>query len=304
MPKKEKARYPMSVPDDVKAVMRRIRKIEITTRALAEGAHAGLHSSLFRAQGIEFASLRQYVPGDDIRAIDWKVTARKNHPFVRTFTEDREQTFYFVVDRSGSGSFGSTSSKDDRMVDVAASLMFAAWKNHERIGLCIFTDRVECFMKARQGRAHLIHLLSVLISHRPPGKNTDISSMISFLSKNLNRRCSVIILSDFYSPSFEASLRILRNHHEVIAIRIADEREKELPDIGLVALEDLETGEQILIDTSDGAFRSRYREIASREDSRIRSILRKCHTGTVTLMSGDPSLVPLRRFFSSRRQGR
>jgi uncharacterized protein (DUF58 family) len=290
--------------DDVKDVIRQIKKIEITTKILAEGLPAGLHSSLFRAQGIEFSSLREYVVGDDIRAIDWKVSARLNHPFVRTFTEDREQTFYFVVDRSGSSGFGSESSKEKKMLEVVASLMFAAQKNHERIGLCLFTDRVECFIKARQGRPHLIHLLSALIRHRPQGKKTDINSMIRFLSRTLTRRSSVIILSDFYSPSFEPSLRILRNHHEVIAIRIADVREKELPDIGLIALEDMESGDQILLDTSDGTFRSRYQEIACQEDDRVQSLLRKNHTRTITLMSGDSSLIPLRRFFSSRRQGR
>jgi uncharacterized protein (DUF58 family) len=290
--------------EEVKEVIRRIKKIEITTRALTEGSQAGLHASLFRAQGIEFSSLREYVPGDDIRAIDWKVSARKNHPYVRTFTEDREQTFYVAVDRSGSGTFGSKQCKDDRMLEVAASIMFAAQRNHERIGLCIFTGQVECFIRARQGRAHLIHLLTTLVRFRPLGKTTDIGSMIRFLSENLARRSSIIILSDFYSPPFESQLRILRNRHEVIAVRISDVRETELPDIGLVALEDVESGEQLLLDTSDGSFRNRYKELACREDSRIQSALRKCRTGTVTLTSGDSSLLPLRQFFSSRRQGR
>jgi uncharacterized protein (DUF58 family) len=289
--------------DDVKDLIRRIKKIEITTKILAEGLPAGIRSSLFRAQGIEFSNLREYVAGDDIRAIDWKVSARLNHPFVREFAEDREGTFYFVVDRSGSGSFGSDSSKNEKMLEVVASLMFAAQKNHERIGLCIFTDRVECFIRARQGRSHLIHLLSVLIRHRPQGKKTDLTGMIRFLSKSLTRRSSIIILSDFYSPPFESSLRILKNHHEVIAVRITDVREQELPDIGMIALEDMESGEQVLIDTSDGTCRSRYKAIAREEDDRVLSLLRKCHARTFTLMSSDSSLIPLRRFFSSRQQG-
>jgi uncharacterized protein (DUF58 family) len=287
--------------DDVKDIIRQIKKIEISTKIPAEGLPAGIHSSLFRAQGIEFSSLREYVFGDDIRAIDWKVSARLNRPFVRKFTEDREQTFYFVVDGSGSCGFGSDTSKEKKMLEVVASLMFAAQKNHERFGLCIFTDRVECFIRARQGRSHLVHLLTALIRHRPSGKKTDITTMIRFLSGALTRRCSVIILSDFYSPPFEPALRILRSHHEVVAVRVADTREKEMPDIGLVVLEDMESGEQVLLDTSDGTLRSRYKEIAQEEDSRVLSQLKKCHARTITLMSGDPSQIPLRRFFSSRR---
>jgi uncharacterized protein (DUF58 family) len=287
--------------DDVKDIIRQIKKIEISTKIPAEGLPAGIHSSLFRAQGIEFSSLREYVFGDDTRAIDWKVSARLNRPFVRKFTEDREQTFYFVVDGSGSSGFGSDTSKEKKMLEVVASLMFAAQKNHERFGLCIFTDHVECFIRARQGRSHLFHLLTSLIRHRPSGKKTDITAMIRFLSGALTRRSSVIILSDFYSPPFEPALRILRSHHEVVAVRIADAREQEMPDVGLVALEDMESGEQVLLDTSDGTIRSRYKEIAREEDDRVLSQLKKCHARTITLMSGDPSLIPLRRFFSPRR---
>jgi uncharacterized protein (DUF58 family) len=289
--------------NDVHDLIRRIKKIEITTKNLAGGLPAGLHSSLFRARGIEFTNLREYVSGDDIRAIDWKVSARLNHTFVREFTEDREGTYYFVVDCSGSSGFGSTSSKEGKMLEVAASLMVAARKNHEPIGLCIFSDRIECFIKARQGRSHLIHLLMALVRHRPQGRTTDIGGVIRFLAETLKRRSTIIILSDFYTPSFESPLRILRARHEVIAVRIADVRETELPDVGLVALEDMESGEQVLIDTSDRACRSRYQEIAREEDTRALSQLRKCHARTLTLTSDESSFIPLRRFFSSRRGG-
>jgi uncharacterized protein (DUF58 family) len=289
--------------DDVKDLIRRIRKIEIATKALAEGVPTGIPPSLFRGQGIEFASLREYVPGDDTRAIDWKVSARLNHPFVREFTEDRQGTFYLVVDRSASVMFGSNCSKDEKMLEVAASLLFAAERNHERTGLCIVTDRVECFIRARQGRSHLVHLLTALVRHRPLGKMTDLGGMIRFLSDTLTRRSTIIILSDFYAPSFELPLRILARRHEVIAVRITDIREMELPDTGLVALEDMESGEQVLLDTSDATFRSRFYELAREEDERMLSRLRKFTAGTISLKSSDPSLLPLRRFFSLRRQG-
>jgi len=294
----------MSATDDVKELIRRIKKIEITTRALTQGSQAGLHASLVRAHGIEFSSLREYVPGDDIRAIDWKVSARKNHPYVREFTEDREGIFYFVVDRSGSSGFGSDDRKDEKMLEVVASLMFAATKNHERIGLCLFSDGVECFIRARAGRPHLIHLLSVLIRHRPHGTGTDIGSAIRFLSETLTRRSSIVILSDFLGTLPEPTLRILRRHHEVIAIRISDIREQELPDVGLLAIEDMESGEQVLLDTSDRSVRARYQELAREEDERLLSGLRKCNARTITLMSGDSPYIPLRRFFSSRQQRR
>ncbi len=290
--------------DDVKDLIRRIRKIEIATKNLAEGLPAGIRTSLFRAQGIEFSNLREYVAGDDIRAIDWKVTARLNHPFVREFSEDREGIFYFVVDRSGSCEFGSDTGRDEKILEVAASLMFAAQKNNERIGLCIVTDRVECFIRARTGRVHLIHLLTTLIRHRPESKKTDIAGAVCFLSETLTRRSTVIILSDFYSPLSGPGLRILRSRHEVIAVRIADAREQELPDLGLIALEDLETGGQVLLDTSDETVRSRYREVAREEDDRILAGLRKCRARTITLDTGDSSLIPLRRFFTMRQHGR
>jgi uncharacterized protein (DUF58 family) len=290
--------------DDVTDLIRRIEKIEITTKNLAEGLPAGMRSSLFRAQGMEFTSLREYIAGDDIRAIDWKVSARKNHPYVREFTEDREGIFYFVVDRSGSSGFGSDAGKDEKMLEVVASLMFAAGKNHERVGLCLFTDRVECFVRARAGRPHLIHLLSVLIRHRPHGTGTDIGSAIRFLSETLTRRSSIVILSDFLGTLPEPTLRILRSHNEVIAIRISDIREQELPDVGLVAIEDMESGEQVLLDTSDGRIRARYQKLAREEDERLLYGLRKCNARTITLMSGDSPYIPLRRFFSSRQQRR
>jgi uncharacterized protein (DUF58 family) len=290
--------------DDRTELIRQLKKIDLATGVLVEGLQSGLHHSVFKGQGVEFSEIREYVPGDDIRSIDWKVTARYNHPFIKEFTEERDQTFYFVVDISGSSGFGSDTTKQKKILEVTASLAFAAVKNNDRIGLVLFSDRVEKYIPAKRGRKHLASLFNVMIDHVAASQKTDLSVAVKFLATILSRRSSVIILSDFASPSFSLPLRILRRRHEVLAIRITDPREQDLPDVGLIELEDSETGEQILVDTSDPAFRQRYRDLVAGAEDEMHTEFARNRIREVALLTDEPYDIPLKRFFAGVAQRR
>ncbi|MDD1687582.1 DUF58 domain-containing protein [Methanoregula sp.] len=284
--------------EDRNELIRQIRKIDLKTGILVEGLQSGLHHSVFRGQGIEFAEIREYVPGDDIRSIDWKVTARYNHPFIKEYTEERDQTFYFMVDISGSGSFGSETTKQKKILELVASLGFAALRNNDRVGLCLFSDRVEKFIPARRGRKHFVGILSTMLDHQPVSDKTDLGAAAKFLSRVLSRRSSVLILSDFISPSFMLPLRILSRRHEVIALRVIDERERELPDVGYIELEDPETGEQVLVDTADEEFRERYRVLVEEAETTLHHELAKHRIHELTLTTNEPYEIPVKSFFT------
>jgi len=290
--------------EDRNELIRQLRKIELATKILVEGLQSGPHHSVFKGHGVEFADIREYVAGDDIRSIDWNVTARFNRPFIREFTEERDQTFYFVVDVSGSGSFGSEITKKRKILEVFATLAFAAFRNNDRVGLCLFSDRVEKFIPARRGKKHLVSVIDTLISYRPLSRKTDISQTLRFLFRILSRRSSVIILSDFASPDFFPALSILRKRHEVIAIRVTDIRERGLPDIGRIALEDPETGEQVVVNTSDEGFRARYAAVMQEFEERTGDGFSRAGVGAVTLSTDEPYEIPLRRFFGNMKSGR
>lgn len=283
--------------EDRNGLIRQIKRIELKTGILAGGLQSGLHHSMFRGQGIEFSEIREYVPGDDIRSIDWKVTARYNHPFIKEYTEERDQTFYFMADCSGSGTFGSDTTKHRKCLELISSLGFAALKNNDRVGLCLFSDRVEKFIPAKRGKKHLVAILNTLIDHEPASGRTDLGAAATFLANVLTRKCSVIILSDFISPSFMLPLRILRRRHEVIALRVVDEREREIPDIGYIELEDPETGEQVLVDTSDQGFRERYRALAGEAETALHHDFAKNRIPSLALTTDEPYEIPLRTFF-------
>lgn len=284
--------------EDRRELIRRIRRIELKTGILVEGLQSGLHHSVFKGQGIEFAEIREYVPGDDVRSIDWKVTARYNHPFIKEYSEERDQTFYFMVDISGSGTFGSTTSKQERILELVASLGFAALKNNDRVGLCLFSDRVEKFIPAHRGRKHMVGILNTLIDHKPASDRTDLGESARFLSKVLARRSSIVILSDFISPDFMRPLTILRRRHEVIALRVTDEREREIPDIGYIELEDPETGEQVLVDTSDDTFRKRYHALVEEAEATLHRNLARNHIHDLVITTDEPFEIPVKTFFT------
>jgi uncharacterized protein (DUF58 family) len=282
-------------------LIRQIRRIELRTAALADGSCAGPYRSPLRGSGMALANLREYIPGDDARAIDWKASARLDRLFVREYEEERSQTYYLILDRSGSAAFGSSISKDRRILEVAASLIFAAHRQNGRIGLCIVTDQVERFIPARPGRSQVIRLVQALVTYRSTGTGTDLAAAFRFLCTRVRRRCSVIVLSDFDDPGFARDLAHLRRRHETTAIRVTDPAEDCLPDVGPVILEDPETGEQVLVDTSDPTFRRAYADAVAEADRRIEGALRSCRVPEVRVSTEEPYDLPLRRLYAHPR---
>ena len=287
---------------DTIEVLKQVRKIEIATKHLVDGIIAGDYHSIFKGQGIEFSEIRDYRPGDDVRAIDWKVTARYNHPFVKDFIEERDLRIYFAFDFSASQSFGNLIEKRRKAIELTATLMFSALRNNDNVGLFIFTDGVEKYIPARKGRRHVLKLISSLVTHEPKSKKTDLGCSLAYISNIIKKRSVLFIISDFYSEDFIKPLSILKNRHDVIAINVGDIREKEIPDVGLIRLEDEETEEQILIDTSDEEFRKKYKKVMEDQAEKIDRLFKKHNIDTVNIMTDEPYEIPLRKFFSARRK--
>jgi len=285
-----------------KEVINQVRKIEITTKQLVDGLIAGNYHSIFKGQGIEFSEIREYKPGDDIRAIDWKVTARFNHPFIKEFIEERDLRIYFAFDFSASGNFGNTIEKKRKAIELSATLMFSALRNNDNVGLFIFTNGIEKYIPARKGRRHILKLISTLVMYEPESKTTDLKKSLSYIANIIKKRSILFVISDFYSEDFSKPLSILKNRHDVIAIKINDNREKTIPDIGFIQLEDEETGEQILIDTSDEEFRKNYAKLIKKKDNETDSLFKKHKIDSVTIATDDSYEKPLRKFFKTRKK--
>ena len=284
----------------VKEVLKRVKKIELKTKVLVDGLISGEYHSIFKGRGIEFSEVREYVPGDDVRAIDWNVTARLNAPFVKEFIEERDLTLFIVFDLSSSNEFGFQRSKKDVCYDIAASLMFAALRNNDNVGLCLFTDRVEKFVPPRKGKKHILKLLRELIYHEPKSKTTDIRTALSYLNTVIKKRSIIFIISDFLTPDFEKPLKQLKSKHDVILVDMADVHEEDIPDIGYAFLEDYETGEQILVDTSDSEFRMRYTELVRTSRDALLTTLKRLNVDIIRMNTSEPFYVPLQTFFKMR----
>lgn len=285
---------------ETKEILKQVSKIEIVTKNLVDGLITGEYHSIFKGQGIEFLEIRDYRPGDDIRAIDWKVTARFDHPFVKEFIEERDLNVYFVFDYSASNYFGNLVEKRRKAIELTATLMFSAMKNNDNVGLFIFTEDIEKFIPARKGRRHVLKLISSLVSHKPQSKRTNIERALSHVSNIIKKRSIIFILSDFYNQGFAKPLKILKRRHDVIAIKVNDAREAEIPDIGLIQLEDEETEEQLLVDTSDQGFRDNYVRIVNKEEIRLRNLFNKNRVDVINISTDIPYEFPLRKFFKIR----
>lgn len=285
-----------------KEIVSQVKKIEISTKHLVDGIIAGNYHSIFKGQGIEFSEIRDYRPGDDIRAIDWKVTARFNHPYIKEFIEERDLMVYFIFDYSASGNFGDIIEKRRKAIELTATLMFSAIRNNDNVGLFIFTDKVELFIPAKKGKKHVLKLISNLVNYEPQSKKTDINKSLAFAANIIKKRSIIFIISDFYGQEFTETLKLLKNKHDVIAIKITDKRESSIPDIGLIQLEDEETEEQILLDTSDQEFRTKFLEIMSQENKRIETTFKKQNIDIINIHTNEPYDLPLKRFFKARQK--
>jgi uncharacterized protein (DUF58 family) len=284
-----------------KEILSTVRTLEISTRRLVDGLLQGAYHSVFKGRGIEFSEVREYAYGDDVRAIDWNVTARFNHPYVKEFIEERDLNVVILFDVSSSAHFGSTKEKKDAAIELAASLMFAALRNNDNIGLLLFSDYPERFIPLRKGKRHVLKLIRELICYQPLHRMSDLHSTLVFTSKVLKKRSIIFIISDFLLPeTYQKPLRILKGRHDLICVSMSDIREHELPDIGFVELEDAETGEQMLIDTSQEEFRSTYAKLVKRRNSQFMRMMRSLGVDTIQLRSDEPLEVPVRRFFCMR----
>jgi len=285
------------MPERVREVLKNVRKLEIKTQRMVDGIITGYYHSVFKGRGIEFSDIREYVAGDDVRAIDWNVTARMNAPFVKEFIEERDLTVYIILDVSASNEFGSERRKRDYGVEIAASLIFSALANNDSVGMFLCTSEVEEFIPPRKGRAHLFKLLREMIYFEPEKMTTDLNNCIRHISNVAKRRSIMFVVSDFFAEDFEKSLGILKNRHEVILINVSDVRESDIPDIGYVMMEDIETGEQFLVDTSDERFRQNYVEIMDQRNNLLSKKMKRLKVDMINIRTDQPFEIPLRRFF-------
>ena len=282
-------------------ILKKIRALEIKTRGLVETAFAGDYHSVFKGRGMNFEDVREYQPGDEIRAIDWNVTARMGNAFVKKFTEERELTVMLVVDVSASGSFGSTTqSKRELAAEVACLLAFSAIRNNDKVGLILFTDRVELFIPPKKGRSHTLRLIREILFFEPKGRGTEPALALDYLNKIVTRRAVVFFISDFQAPDFSRALGVSGRRHDFVAIHIHDEREKVLPNIGIITLEDAETGDQIEINTADRATRAHFRGIVDERELELARVLRRNNIDAIALQTGKDYLPQLRSFFKQR----
>ena len=290
-----------------------MRQLEISTRRLVNDSLVGEYHSVFKGRGMDFDEVREYVPGDEVRAIDWNVTARAGRPFVKKFTEERELSILLVVDISASGNFGSgAQSKRDLAAEVASVLAFSAIRNNDKVGLLLYTDRVEEFLPPKKGRSHVLRVVREILYHAPLGKGTDSVNALDVVSHVLHRRSIVFLISDFQAPGdptraladLRRAMRQTNRRHDLVAVHIQDAREKSLPNLGLLALEDSETGELIEIDTADPKVRSRFEGETKERLRQLVNGFRAEGVDTLTLDTDVAYLLALQRFFKSRERRR
>ena len=286
-------------------LFRKIRRVEVRTRGLVEDVFGGEYHSAFKGRGIEFAEVRPYQIGDDVRTIDWSVTARQGEPFVKVYEEEREQTLLLCVDVSASGAFGSTGTlKRELAAEVCAVLGFSALRNHDKVGLLLFSDRVERFVPPKKGRRHVLRVVRDVFAHEAEGTGTDLAGAFEHALRVVRRRAIVVVVSDFLDAGFERALRALAARHDVVAVRVVDPREEALPAVGLATLRDPETGRATLVDTSSRAVREAFaRRAADREAATVEA-LRQSRVEAVTVRTGEDFVDPLAAFFRRRNRER
>ncbi len=282
-------------------ILRQVKLIELRTRGLVNSLFTGEYRSVFKGQGMEFSEVREYQPGDEVRTIDWNVTARMRKPFVKRYIEERELTVMLAVDLSGSERFGTVRRfKSELATELAAVLAMSAVRNNDRVGVMLFTDTVEYVLPPRKGRKHVLRLLRDILSFEPAGTGTDIAEAASYLARTLSQKTIIFLISDFDAPNVERPLKILAQRHDVVAVTVEDPSENELPNIGLARFVDPETGQSFEIDTGSRGVRAAYdKEVASQRNAR-RHLLRKLAIDEVPVSTDGNYIEPLLRFFRSR----
>lgn len=284
-----------------KELAKKVRYIQIMTNKAVNDVLAGEYHSVFKGQGMEFDEVREYQPGDEIRTIDWNVTARTGHPYVKRFREERELTLLFLVDLSASGRFGSVKNmKNEVATELCALLAFSAIKNNDKVGLVVFTEEVELFIPPAKGTTHVLRLISELLSFEPKKKGTRLRAGLDFAARILNRRSIVFLISDFFDKDYDRTLRILSRRHDLIALSVNDPREYELPDVGLLDLQDAESGAVTTIDTGSAAVRAQYAKAGKERAEGLRDSLRSMDIDLIEVGTSHDYLLDLIRFFKRR----
>ncbi len=295
-----------------KEILKKVRQIEVRTKRLVNDSLAGSYHSVFKGRGMNFDEVREYVPGDDIRAIDWNVTARTGIPHIKKFTEERELTIMLMIDISGSGDFGSTQRpKREMMAEVGSVLAFSAVRNNDKVGLVLFTDVVELYIPPKKGRGHILRIIREILYFQAKGRKTDLAAPLDFTNRLIKRKCVAFLISDFCLPgNFDSSLQALRpklqiskRRHDLIAVIVSDRREFEMPDVGWLTLEDAESGQQVELNTSDAAIRKRYQDMALERQKSLQRVIRAIGIDLLDLFTDTAYLPALINFFKSR-QGR
>jgi len=281
-------------------LLKQVKNLEIKTKNLVEGMESGAYRSRFRGGGIEFSEVREYSAGDDARRIDWNVSARYNDLFVKEFVEEKELNVYVIIDMSASNDFGFIKSKKELGFEVAASLMFSALKNNDRVGMGLFTNSLEKFVPARKGKKHMMQILQELLDYNPKNTNTDILKSLSELQNNLKRRSVIFIISDFISESFLKSLKLLKFKHQIVLVNISDVRETEIPNIGHAYLEDAESGEQILVNTSDKKFQEHYSILLKKTRDKNEYEIKKLGIDFLNLSNEESFDITFNRYIRNR----
>ena len=286
---------------EAKELLKKVRKIEIKTRGLSKNIFAGEYQTAFKGRGMAFSEVREYQYGDDIRSIDWNVTARFNHPFIKIFEEERELTVMLLIDVSGSRNFGTrTQLKKNMITEISAVLSFSAIQNNDKIGVIMFSDQVEKFIPPKKGRQHILRIIRELIDFQPAHQGTDIAEGLRYFTNAIKKRCTAFLISDFLDENYEEALRIANKRHDLIALNIYDVRETALPRAGMIRLKDAETGKLIWVDTGSRRIRDSYAIWWKEQDEKFRDLMLRTGIDTVRIRTDEDYVRPLMNLFKRR----
>jgi len=286
-------------------LLKKVRKIEIKSRGLSNQIFSGEYHSAFKGSGMAFSEVREYTPGDEIRKIDWNVTARFNHPFVKVFDEERELTVMLLVDLSASEEFGSTKEvKRDLITEISAVLAFSAIQNNDKIGVIFFSDRIEKFIPPKKGKSHILRIIRELLTFEPKGKSTDISEAIRFFTNVIKKKSTTFILSDFIDDGFEKALQIASRKHDIVALRLSDPRELEFSDLGLIPVKDAENDNIKWVDSSSKVFQESYRKAQLKREYELKALFNRSQVDQAIIRTDRPYVRPLMNLFKMRESRR
>lgn len=292
-------------PGVPREVLRQVKLIELRTRGLVNTLFSGEYQSVFKGQGMEFDEVREYAPGDEYRAIDWNVSARMGHPYVKKYSEERELTVLFAVDLSGSEQFGTRGRfKAEIAAEIAAVVAMAAIKNNDRVGLLLFTDRVEKFVPPKKGRRHALRLIRDLLAFEASGRGTDLNTALSYLGRLLRHRAIVFMISDFLDEEYEHALKLVSRRHDLVAVTVSDPRERSLPNVGYLPLVDAESAHHIVFDSGNRFVREQFEYLVSEDEVLLRRTLRRLSIDQIEIQTDRSYVAPLINFFRARERKR